>query len=113
MRHLFVLLLSLIALAANAASWKRYPEHGCIGGAECRQNGKRITVALDSAPVVGVRFFAHDNIGRRADGKLNVRIDGQTIASYIDVQRNGHHHTDAELHLHFNGNSFTFLPSNA
>src|SRR5947208_10170533 len=86
------LFLVIIALAADAASWKRYPEHGCIGGAECRQNGKRITIALDSAPVVGVRFFAHDNIGRRADGKLNVRIDGQTIASYIDVQRNGRVH---------------------
>ena len=86
------LFLVIIAIAADAASWKRYSEHGCIGGAECRQNGKRITVGLDSAPVIGVRFFAHDNIGRRADGKLTVRIDGHTIASYIDVQRNGRVH---------------------
>jgi hypothetical protein len=92
MRRVFFIALCFVSIAANAASWKRYPEHGCIGGAECRQNGKRITIALDSAPVVGVRFFAHDNIGQRADGKLTVRIDGQTIASYIDVQRNGHVH---------------------
>ena len=85
-------LLFFAAFAANAASWRRYSEHGCIGGQECRQNGKRITIALDDAPVLGVRFFAHDNIGQRADGKLNVRIDGHTVASYIDIQRNGRVH---------------------
>ena len=92
MRRVFFVLLSLVTVAANAASWRRYPEHGCIGGSECRQNGRRITIGLDSAPVIGVRFFAHDNIGQRADGKLTVRIDGNTIASYIDVQRNGRVH---------------------
>ena len=87
------LLLIFIAVSANAApSWRRYSEHGCIGGAECRQNGRRITVGLEPAPVIGVRFFAHDNIGQRADGKLSVRIDGDTIATYVDVQRNGKLH---------------------
>ena len=92
MRRLFFVLLSLVTLAANAASWRRYSEHGCIGGDECRRNGHRITIGLERAPVIGIRFFAHDNIGQRADGKLTVRIDGNTIASYIDVQRNGRVH---------------------
>ena len=91
-RRSFFVLLCFVSVAANAASWRRYSEHGCIGGSECRQNGKRITIGLESAPVIGVRFFAHDNIGQRADGKLSVRIDGDTVASYIDVQRNGRVH---------------------
>src|SRR5256885_1222445 len=96
MRQAVFVLLSVVFIAATAANaapqWRRSPEHGCIGGAECRRNGTRITIGLDAAPVIGVRFFAHDNIGQRADGKLTVRIDGHTIASYIDVQRNGRVH---------------------
>jgi hypothetical protein len=91
-RRSFFLILCFVSVAANAASWRRYSERGCIGGAECRQNGKRITIALESAPVIGVRFFAHDNVGQRADGKLSVRVDGDTIANYIDVLRNGKLH---------------------
>ncbi|MEK6373930.1 MAG: hypothetical protein AABO58_14685 [Acidobacteriota bacterium] len=91
-RRVFFLLLCFVSAAANAAAWRRYSERGCIGGSECRQNGRRITIGLESAPVIGVRFFAHDNIGQRADGKLSVRIDGNAIASYIDVQRNGKVH---------------------
>jgi hypothetical protein len=91
-RRGFFLLLCFVSVAANAAVWRRYSDHGCIGGSECRQNGKRITIGLESAPVIGVRFFAHDNIGQRADGKLSVRIDGDAIASYVDVQRNGKVH---------------------
>jgi len=73
--------------------WRAYPRAAaCIGGAECGKNGKRITVALEDAPVLGVRFFAHDAIGERADGKLNVRIDDTTIGFYIDIQRNGKRH---------------------
>src|SRR5688572_23221466 len=73
--------------------WRTYPgAAGCIGGAECRKNGTRITVALENQPVLGVRFYAHDNLGQRADGKLSVRIDNTTVASYIDVQRNGKRH---------------------
>ena len=73
--------------------WRSYPRAaGCIGGTQCRQNGNRITIALDSGPVLGVRFYAHDNVGARADGKLTVRIDSTTVESYIDVQRNGKRH---------------------
>ena len=92
MRRTLFILLSFVSVAASAASWRRYPEHGCIGGAQCRQNGRRITIALENLPVAGVRFFAHDNIGQRADGKLSVRIDGNIIANYIDIQRNGRVH---------------------
>jgi hypothetical protein len=92
MRRAIFLLLCFATVAANAAQWRRYSEHGCIGGEQCRQNGKRITIALEDAPVIGVRFFAHDNIGQRADGKLNVRVDNHSVASFVDIQRNGRVH---------------------
>jgi hypothetical protein len=73
--------------------WRQYPRAGmCIGGDECRKNGTRITVALEDAPVLGIRFWAHDQIGTRADGRLSVRIDETSINSYIDVQRAGKRH---------------------
>ena len=76
----------------RGGGWRRYTESGCIGGSECRKNGTRFTVVLDDRPVLGVRFYAHDNHGTKADGKLNVRIDDTTVASYIDVQRDGKRH---------------------
>ena len=73
--------------------WRDYPQAGrCIGGDQCRNNGDRITIALDSAPVLAVRFRAHDAVGARADGKLQVRIDDTIIASYVDVARSGKLH---------------------
>lgn len=73
--------------------WRSYPRAAmCIGGAECRKNGNRITIALEQAPVLGVRFYAKDDIGTRADGKLSVRIDDTQIGWYIDVQRAGKRH---------------------
>ena len=77
----------------SGGGWKAYPRSGmCIGGDECRKNGKRITVALDQRPVIGVRFWAHDSIGTRADGKLTVKIDDEQIGWYDDVQRAGKRH---------------------
>jgi hypothetical protein len=77
----------------RADGWREYPRAGmCIGGSECRKNGTRITIALDDAPVLGVRFRAQDNIGTRADGRLSVRIDDKTIGWYIDVKRDGRQH---------------------
>ena len=84
-------LLSLLSLAANA-DWRRYGEHGCIGGSQCRQNGRRMSIALENAPVLGIRFFADDNIGRTHNGKLNVKIDNHFVASYVDVHRDGRVH---------------------
>lgn len=77
----------------GGGGWRPYPgAKGCIGGDDCGRNGDRITVALDDAPVLGVRFYAHDAIGQRADGRLRVRIDDTSINSYIDVQRAGKRH---------------------
>jgi hypothetical protein len=78
---------------SSRGGWRSYASAaGCIGGDQCRKNGNRITIALEDAPVIGVRFYAHDNIGTRADGKLSVRVDSTAIASYVDVQRNGKLH---------------------
>ncbi len=73
--------------------WRAYPgAAGCIGGSDCGRKGDRITIALNDAPVIGVRFYAHDAIGQRADGRLRVRIDDEVIDPYIDVQRAGKRH---------------------
>ncbi|HET7434837.1 MAG TPA: hypothetical protein VFN10_09020 [Thermoanaerobaculia bacterium] len=77
---------------SSSTGWRRYSEKGCIGGSNCKQNGNRITIALEDAPVLGVRFYAHDNVGTRADGRLNVRIDDHAVASYEDVARDGKRH---------------------
>ncbi|HEX8616092.1 MAG TPA: hypothetical protein VF911_00790 [Thermoanaerobaculia bacterium] len=73
--------------------WRRYAQSdACIGGSECRKNGNRITIALDPRPVLGVRFWASDEIGPKAGGTLNVRIDDTTVASYVDIKREGRRH---------------------
>jgi len=73
--------------------WRSYPNAAaCIGGDECRKNGRRITIALEDRPVLGVRFYAHDSIGTKADGKLSVRIDDETVGFHVDVQRAGKRH---------------------
>ena len=77
----------------SGGGWRSYPRAaGCIGGTDCRRNGDRITIALEDAPVLGVRFYAHDSVGQRADGRLSVRIDDEVIDSYIDVKREGKRH---------------------
>ena len=77
----------------GAGGWRSYPNvAACIGGDGCKKNGLRITIPLEDAPVLGVRFYAHDNVGKRADGKLRVRIDDTTLGWSIDVQRDGKRH---------------------
>ena len=77
----------------GSGGWRAYPRAaGCIGGDECGRHGDRITIALDDAPILGVRFFAQDGIGQRADGKLSVRIDEHVVQSFIDVKREGRRH---------------------
>jgi hypothetical protein len=77
----------------SGGGWRAYPRAGgCIAGNDCRRNGDRITIALEDAPVLGVRFNAHDAIGTRADGRLSVRIDDESVAPYIDVKREGRRH---------------------
>lgn len=74
--------------------WKPYPESsGCIGGERCSDQGRAIRVTLEDAPVWGVRFLAHDNVGPRTKGHLRVRIDRRTLARDIDVPRAGEVYT--------------------
>lgn len=82
----------------GGGGWRAYPRAAaCIGGSDCRANGRRITIALEDAPVLGVRFHAHDNIGGRADGRLSVSVDDTQIGFYIDVKRDGRvHELDAD-----------------
>ena len=88
-------------LNPRGGGWRAYPGvGGCIGGDECRRNGTRITIALEDAPVLGIRFHAHDAIGQRAEGRLKVRIDGEDIDPYLDVQRAGRLHDFEVDNLH-------------
>src|SRR6185369_17746657 len=66
----------------NREGWRTYERAGtCIGGEECRQNGNRITIALDDQPVLGIRFNAHDNVGTRADMLVHVGVNEDNDAS--------------------------------
>src|SRR6202008_3788976 len=58
----------------------------------CRKSGTRITIALEDAPVLGVRFFARDDIGQRADVPLAMRLEDTQVGWYIDVLRAGKRH---------------------
>lgn len=70
--------------------WRAYPEiGGCIGGVHCADNGPAIRIRLDSAPVLGVRFFAHDDVGDRSNGHLRVRIDGKILEHSLDIAKRG------------------------
>jgi len=70
--------------------WRAYPEEsGCIGGERCREQGRTIRIALEAAPVYGIRFHAHDNVGPHTRGRLRVRLDGRSLARDIDVPRVG------------------------
>lgn len=88
-------LVPLALLAAGAASpqatspedrWELYEEEGgCIGGSRCGDQGDSIQIPLENAPVYGVRFNAHDDVGDTRDGRLRVRIDATPIAPELDV----------------------------
>jgi hypothetical protein len=79
--------------SGSGGGWRPYPRAAaCIGGTECRKNGNRITIALENAPVLGVRFYAHDSVGTRADGRLTVRIDDTNVAWFVDIKREGRTH---------------------
>jgi hypothetical protein len=78
---------------SDNGGWQAYPRAAtCIGGDECRKNGNRIVIALEDAPVLGIRFTAHDAIGPRAGGQLSVRIDDTNVATYVDILRAGKRH---------------------
>src|SRR5438552_639486 len=89
MRRTFFVLLSFVTLAANAASWRRYSEHGCIGGEQCGGHRARIRIPLRDQRVRSISFFAHDDVGNKFNGKLRVRIDDEIITDYLDIERHG------------------------
>jgi hypothetical protein len=70
--------------------WVSYEdEGGCIGGAKCGDDGWQLSIELEDAPVTGVRFYTHDNVGDHSKGHLRVRIDREIIDSDIDVPKDG------------------------
>jgi hypothetical protein len=70
----------------RAPEWELYEEEGgCIGGSRCGDQGESIQIPLENAPVDGVRFHAHDDVGGTRDGRLRVRIDAATVAPDFDV----------------------------
>src|SRR5215212_1098915 len=86
-RVLFFLLLLFPTVLYAQRDWVSYPDKGCIGGSTCAD--RRLRVALQDQPVIGVRFYAHDSIGEKAEGVLRVKIDGNTVDSYVDIPRAG------------------------
>jgi hypothetical protein len=81
--------------AAEHGSWARLtrgPE-ACIGGDLCGHHGWALELPLDPrAPVLAVRFFAHDDVGNHSRGALRVSIDGELLADHVDVRRRGRVH---------------------
>ena len=76
--------------AAPADRWELYEEEGgCIGGSRCGDQGDAIRIPLENAPVYGIRFHAHDDVGDTSDGRLRVRIDAAAVAPEIDVAKEG------------------------
>jgi hypothetical protein len=72
----------------RGGDWQSYEDDGgCIGGSQCEDEELRIQ--LEDAPVVGVRFHAHDDVGGRSRGHLRVRIDGDVLRRDIDVPKDG------------------------
>lgn len=70
--------------------WKAYPDRSaCIGGGRCRDQGNTLRIRLEDAPVWGVRFLAHDDVGERHRGHLRVRIDRRSLSRDIDVFKSG------------------------
>ena len=88
-RLLPVSLLAFQAAVLPAQSWWSGPERGgCFGGRECARQGY-LEIRLESAPVLAVRFFAHDDVGGRTDGRLRVRIDDRVLERDMPVERAG------------------------
>jgi len=77
--------------ASGADKWIDYSKYdACIGGEECSKG--KIRVPLDGRPISGIRFNAHDDVGSRSGGKFELRVDGQVIATNVDVKRSGKLH---------------------
>ena len=70
--------------------WEPYEEEGgCIGGSRCGDQGDSIRIPLENAPVYGIRFNAHDDVGDTRDGRLRILIDATPVAPDLDVADEG------------------------
>jgi hypothetical protein len=92
-----VLLFCALAAPASAAPWQGEPTDrstrstrgGCIGGRECRKNGDQLRIRLDGDAVSLIRFRARDGFGKYSNGRLRIRIDGETIVRDMEVSNSG------------------------
>ncbi len=94
------------AFAGHRGSWTsiQYSDV-CIGGDRC---GGRLELPLADAPVVAVRFYAHDDVGNKHRAHLRVSIDGDVIAYDLDIKRDGRvHELDARGYA---GRCLVFTP---
>ncbi len=83
------LFVPVMAVAQTGGEGKAYPDAaGCIGGEKCGSD-QEIRVPLENRPVLGVRFFAGDDIGSSAKGRLRVRIDDTVLEEDLDIPRSG------------------------
>ena len=64
----------------------------CIGGDICGSHS-RLELDLRGRYVESIEFYAHDAIGNKNEGKLNIYADGQMIAMYVDIRKAGALHT--------------------
>ncbi|MEM7355942.1 MAG: hypothetical protein AAF657_34315, partial [Acidobacteriota bacterium] len=81
------LLFGWIPTVASAQSWWSGPERGgCFGGRECDRRGY-LEVRLEDAPVLSIRFSAHDGVGPRQDGRLRIRIDDTVLERDLSLER--------------------------
>lgn len=82
-------LIPVLAAAEHGGDVKAYPgAAGCIGGEKCGSDQK-LRVDLENRPVIGVRFYADDDLGSSAKGSLRVRIDDTVLADELDIPRAG------------------------
>ncbi|MFP5246702.1 MAG: hypothetical protein ACLGH0_08405, partial [Thermoanaerobaculia bacterium] len=75
----------------GSGPWRREITHegGCIGGDECGGKRARIRIPIDGRPVASIRFYARDDIGTRAGGELQIRIDDEVLNYALDIPREG------------------------
>jgi hypothetical protein len=68
---------------------EQFDRGACIGGSECGGRSAKIRIPLHGGSVTQVKFWAHDNVGTRADGHLRVRVDEEVLQDFIDIPRDG------------------------
>ncbi len=69
--------------------WQALPTAGCIGGDRCKRNGWTLDAQLGGERINGVRFYAHDSVGRWANGRLRVLLDGRVIEPGLEIASDG------------------------